>query len=256
MVAPIHSNGSDESNRVKARNQSGPPLLMGSRNCVSARKGPQKCSRRQWLRRLSRLPSSASRRRPPPQALAIGNDNGVTTVNGNGAEQAYGNAKTAGDMSPQLTLAQGSLNKLCLGVPVKANAASLVGVLVPVTVLQDVPILSAPQNQQCTENSTQARATSRCRTSPTTSRCCRATAPSAADDRTPESDPGGPPDFPCGSPGPLNKAVFPLKRTVSALLRPSCQFGADDRVNCQVTRVLEFLPASIPRFTGCRSWWA
>jgi hypothetical protein len=28
---------------------------------------------------------------------------------------------------------------------------------VPVSVLQDVPILSAPQNQQCTENSTQAK---------------------------------------------------------------------------------------------------
>ncbi|MFJ4631318.1 rodlin [Streptomyces sp. NPDC088847] len=92
-----------------------------------------------------------------PQALAIGNDKGVTTVNGNGAEQAFGNAKTAGNMSPQLSLAQGTLNKLCLGVPVKANAASLVGVLVPVTVLQDVPVLSAPQNQQCAENSTQAK---------------------------------------------------------------------------------------------------
>jgi hypothetical protein len=28
---------------------------------------------------------------------------------------------------------------------------------VPITVAQDVPILSAPQNQQCTENSTQAK---------------------------------------------------------------------------------------------------
>ncbi|WP_328496247.1 rodlin [Streptomyces sp. NBC_00414] len=92
-----------------------------------------------------------------PQALAIGNDSGVTTANGNQAEQVYGNAKTKGDMSPQGQLVQGSLNKLCLGVPVKANLASLVGVLVPVTVLQDVPILSAPQNQQCTENSTQAK---------------------------------------------------------------------------------------------------
>jgi hypothetical protein len=92
-----------------------------------------------------------------PQALAIGNDNGVTTMDGNGAEQVYGNAKTAGDMSPQLSLAQGDLNKLCVGLPAKVNAASIVGVLVPVTVLQDVPILSAPQDQQCTENSTQAK---------------------------------------------------------------------------------------------------
>lgn len=34
-----------------------------------------------------------------PQALAIGNDDGVTTANGNHAEQAYGNAKTGGDLS-------------------------------------------------------------------------------------------------------------------------------------------------------------
>ncbi|MFI6334622.1 rodlin [Streptomyces sp. NPDC050535] len=91
-----------------------------------------------------------------PQALAIGNDNGVTTVNGNGAAQVYGNQETYGKMSPQMALVQGSLNKPCVGLPVKANLASLVG-LVPVTVLQDVPILSAPQNQQCTENSTQAK---------------------------------------------------------------------------------------------------
>ncbi|MFG3285431.1 rodlin [Streptomyces sp. NPDC048111] len=91
-----------------------------------------------------------------PQAMAIGNDGGTTSLSGNGAEQAFGNSKTDGDMSPQMTLVQGSLNKLCAGVPVKANLASLVG-LVPITVLQDVPILSAPQNQQCTENSTQAK---------------------------------------------------------------------------------------------------
>ncbi|MDQ0952381.1 hypothetical protein QFZ24_006304 [Streptomyces phaeochromogenes] len=92
-----------------------------------------------------------------PQALAIGNDDGVTTANGNHAEQAYGNAKTGGDLSPQASLVQGSLNKLCVGLPAKVNAGSLVGILVPVTVLQDVPILSAPQNQQCAENSTQAK---------------------------------------------------------------------------------------------------
>ncbi|MFJ2603668.1 rodlin [Streptomyces sp. NPDC091279] len=91
-----------------------------------------------------------------PQALAIGNDNGTTTTNGNGASQIYGNQSTHGNMSPQLSLVQGSLNKPCIGLPVKANLASLVG-LVPVTVLQDVPILSAPQNQQCVENSTQAK---------------------------------------------------------------------------------------------------
>ncbi|GGN54559.1 hypothetical protein GCM10011579_013750 [Streptomyces albiflavescens] len=91
-----------------------------------------------------------------PQALAIGNDDGVTTNNGTGAVQSYGNQATAGDQSPQLGLVQGSLNKPCVGLPAKANVGSVVG-LVPITAVQDVPVLSSPQNQQCTENSTQAK---------------------------------------------------------------------------------------------------
>ncbi|RSS34477.1 rodlin [Streptomyces sp. WAC08241] len=88
-------------------------------------------------------------------ALAIADDTGTTSLSGNGATSAFGNSETAGDQSPQLTLVQGSLNKLCLGVPVKGNLGSLVG-LVPITV-QDVNVLSSPQNQQCAENSTQAK---------------------------------------------------------------------------------------------------
>ncbi|WP_328299158.1 rodlin [Streptomyces sp. NBC_00435] len=88
-------------------------------------------------------------------AMAIGNDNGINTVNGNGAQQIYGNQKTAGDMSPQLGLVQGTLNKPCIGLPAKVNAQSLVA-LVNVGV-QDINVLSNPQNQQCTENSTQAK---------------------------------------------------------------------------------------------------
>ncbi|WP_327428844.1 rodlin [Streptomyces sp. NBC_01236] len=91
-----------------------------------------------------------------PQALAIGNDDGVTTSNGNNSVQSYGNQATYGTMSPQMALVQGTLNKPCVGLPAKANVGSVAGV-VPVTALQDVPILSAPQNQQCTENSTQAK---------------------------------------------------------------------------------------------------
>ncbi|MEU3601500.1 rodlin [Streptomyces sp. NPDC006798] len=90
------------------------------------------------------------------QAMAIGDHEGTTSVSGNNASQSYGNSETYGDMSPQLGLVQGSLNKPCVGLPLKANAGSLVGILVPVAV-QDIPILSAPQNQQCTENSTQAK---------------------------------------------------------------------------------------------------
>ncbi|WP_329177221.1 MULTISPECIES: rodlin [unclassified Streptomyces] len=88
-------------------------------------------------------------------AMAIGNDTGTTTVNGNGAVQAYGNTVTGGTQSPQLGLIQGTLNKPCIGLPVKANVGSLIG-LIPITV-QDVNVLSSPQNQQCAENSTQAK---------------------------------------------------------------------------------------------------
>ncbi|MFM9693583.1 rodlin [Streptomyces europaeiscabiei] len=84
-----------------------------------------------------------------PQALA--DDGGTTSFSGNGASQAFGNSVTKGDMSPQLSLIQGSLNKPCLGLPLKANVGA------GLAAVQDVPILSAPQNQQCTENSTQAK---------------------------------------------------------------------------------------------------
>ncbi|MEU5811827.1 MULTISPECIES: rodlin [unclassified Streptomyces] len=89
-----------------------------------------------------------------PQAMAIGNDNGINTVNGNGASQIYGNQATYGNMSPQMALIQGSFNKPCIALPAKVNAQSL---LAGGLGLQDVPILSNPMNQQCTENSTQAK---------------------------------------------------------------------------------------------------
>ncbi|MFF9396354.1 rodlin [Streptomyces griseoluteus] len=87
-------------------------------------------------------------------ALAIGNDHGTTSFSGNGASQAFGNSATYGNMSPQLALVQGSLNKPCIGLPAKLNTQSLVGATIGV---QDLPILSSPQNQQCVENSTQAK---------------------------------------------------------------------------------------------------
>ncbi|TRV79736.1 RdlA protein [Streptomyces sp. 130] len=91
-----------------------------------------------------------------PSAMAIGNDQGTTSVNGNGATSSYGNSVTRGDGSPQAQLIQGSLNDLCVGAPVKVNAGSLVGLLVPITA-QDINVLSNPQNQQCADNSTQAK---------------------------------------------------------------------------------------------------
>ncbi|WP_371671370.1 rodlin [Streptomyces sp. NBC_00289] len=91
-----------------------------------------------------------------PQALAIGDDSGTTSASGNGAHSAFGNQVTKGEMSPQATLVQGSLNKLCVGLPAKADAQSLVAFIANVGV-QDIPVLSAPQTQQCAENSTQAK---------------------------------------------------------------------------------------------------
>ncbi|MFF3212787.1 rodlin [Streptomyces sp. NPDC002886] len=88
-------------------------------------------------------------------AMAIGNDNGVNTVNGNGSSQVFGNQETDGAMSPQLSAIQGSVNKLCVGLPAKVNAQSILA-LINVGV-QDIPIASNPQNQQCAENSTQAK---------------------------------------------------------------------------------------------------
>ncbi|MEU7408402.1 rodlin [Streptomyces sp. NPDC042638] len=90
-----------------------------------------------------------------PQALAIGNDRGTTSLSGNDATEAFGNSVTKGDMSPQATLVQSSLNKLCVGLPVKADVQNVLA-LVNVGV-QDIPVLSSPQNQQCAENSTQAK---------------------------------------------------------------------------------------------------
>ncbi|MFF1839494.1 rodlin [Streptomyces sp. NPDC058231] len=91
-----------------------------------------------------------------PQAMAIGNDGGTTSLSGNGAMQSYGNSATRGDWSPQFALIQGSLNKPCIGLPAKANLGSLLGAAAPIAV-QDINVLSSPQNQQCTENSTQAK---------------------------------------------------------------------------------------------------
>ncbi|MEU2228309.1 rodlin [Streptomyces sp. NPDC018347] len=90
-----------------------------------------------------------------PQALAIGNDRGTTSLSGNDAAESFGNSVTRGAMSPQATLVQSSLNKLCVGLPAKADVQNVLA-LVNVGV-QDIPVLSSPQTQQCAENSTQAK---------------------------------------------------------------------------------------------------
>ncbi|MFF8386424.1 rodlin [Streptomyces kanasensis] len=83
-----------------------------------------------------------------PSALAVG-DHAVDTQNGNHSQQVYGNTVTGGKASPQLGLVQGSLNKLCAGVPVAADVQNILLVNIGV---QD--LLNDTQNQQCAENST------------------------------------------------------------------------------------------------------
>lgn len=83
------------------------------------------------------------------KARPIGDDIGTTSVSGIHA-QAYGNK------SPQSDLTQGSFNRPCLAIPVNANLASLEGVI-SASVLQDVPVLSNLQTQQCLENSLQVQ---------------------------------------------------------------------------------------------------
>ncbi|MFI2240706.1 rodlin [Streptomyces chrestomyceticus] len=87
-----------------------------------------------------------------PQAMAVGDGRGTSTANGNGAGQAFGNSSTEGDMAPQLSLIEGTLNKPCIGIPIE-NVQNIVG-LVNVG-LQD--IVSSDQKQQCVENSTETQ---------------------------------------------------------------------------------------------------
>ncbi|MEV5105866.1 MULTISPECIES: rodlin [Streptomyces] len=88
-----------------------------------------------------------------PQALAVGDDSGPTAVNGNGAMQSFGNSSTYGNMSPQMALIQGSFNKPCIAVnDLPIGVGALIGVPI-----QDIPILSDHQQQQCAENSTNAK---------------------------------------------------------------------------------------------------
>ncbi|MFC8919909.1 RdlA protein [Streptomyces sp. WAC05374] len=83
-----------------------------------------------------------------PMAAAVG-DRGVDTQNGNFSTQSYGNTKTGGHMSPQVGLVQGSLNKLCVGLPVQGDVQNILLINIGV---QD--LVNDTQNQQCAENST------------------------------------------------------------------------------------------------------
>ncbi|MBG0855149.1 hypothetical protein I2W78_25715 [Streptomyces spinoverrucosus] len=88
-----------------------------------------------------------------PQALAVGDDSGPSSANGNGALQSFGNSSTYGHMSPQMALIQGSFNKPCIAVNDLPVGVGALGGLP----IQEIPILSDHTQQQCTENSTNAK---------------------------------------------------------------------------------------------------
>ncbi|PSJ26792.1 RdlA protein [Streptosporangium nondiastaticum] len=83
-------------------------------------------------------------------AMAIGNDQDV--ANGNASHTGYGNTITGGKESPQMSLIQGTLNKPCLGIG-KIGIQSVLALVANIGI-QDVPILTSQQQQQCTDNST------------------------------------------------------------------------------------------------------
>jgi hypothetical protein len=88
-----------------------------------------------------------------PQALAVGDDSGPSSANGNGAMQSFGNSSTYGNMSPQMALIQGSFNKPCIAAnDIPIGVGALIGIPI-----QDIPILSDHTQQQCAENSTNAK---------------------------------------------------------------------------------------------------
>ncbi|MFI5776251.1 rodlin [Nocardia sp. NPDC051570] len=78
-----------------------------------------------------------------------GNDSDI--ANANGSKTGYGNTRTGGEESPQMSLIQGTLNKPCIGV----GKLGIQSVLALINVgVQDVPVLSSAQQQQCADNST------------------------------------------------------------------------------------------------------
>ncbi|QLE75230.1 RdlA protein [Streptomyces rectiverticillatus] len=81
-------------------------------------------------------------------AAAVGDSRDV--ANANGARTGSGETLTGGYMSPQTTAVQGTLNDLCLGVG-KLGVQSLL-LLVNVG-LQDIPVLTSQEQQQCTKGS-------------------------------------------------------------------------------------------------------
>ncbi|MEV4431905.1 rodlin [Streptomyces sp. NPDC049555] len=75
-------------------------------------------------------------------AMAQGDDE-QDGANANGAKTGYGNTRTGGKESPQMSLIQGTLNKPCIALQDIAA----------VLAITDIQLLSSNQEMQCTDNS-------------------------------------------------------------------------------------------------------
>ncbi|AEW93914.1 MULTISPECIES: rodlin [Streptomycetaceae] len=82
----------------------------------------------------------------PAMAIGNGHGHGSNSANGNGSGQVYGNTTTGGYMSPQIGLVQGSLNKPCIGIPIKDIQVPILQIVA----IQD--LLNQHQTVTCTEN--------------------------------------------------------------------------------------------------------
>ncbi|WP_424889224.1 rodlin [Streptomyces sp. XH2] len=80
-------------------------------------------------------------------AAAVGD--GRDVANANGARTDSGATLTGGYMSPQTTAVQGTLNDLCIGV----GKIGVQGLLLNNISLQDIPVLTSQEQQQCTSGS-------------------------------------------------------------------------------------------------------
>ncbi|MGP4112215.1 rodlin [Streptomyces sp. 4N509B] len=79
-------------------------------------------------------------------ALAIGGDETEAVKNALGAKEAIGNTTTGGYMSPNISLINGSLNRVCLGLDdIDAGVLQLVGVY---------DLLNNKPKNSCSDNST------------------------------------------------------------------------------------------------------
>ncbi|MEU3878031.1 MULTISPECIES: rodlin [Streptomyces] len=83
-------------------------------------------------------------------APAVAIDDDTPGANANGARTVHGGTVTGGERSPQMSAIQSTAEKLCVGV----GGAGIQSLLLLINIgIQDVPVLTSQQQQQCADNS-------------------------------------------------------------------------------------------------------